>query len=420
MVISRDAFRERRYWHLSFQSDRAHPLNELCEEILDLTRDSIRRRASASKALGIFLSGGMDSSSIAALTRDVYPGKLSTFSYRCRGRSFDESQYARLMAAHCDADHHEVVFEPAAVEHMASMAQHMDEPLCNAGITVATHLLAHAATGRVDTVLTGDGGDELFGGHPVYAADRIATVVDRIPGVFRRALFRTLRRLPDTDRKLDMTVKLKRFAESAEYPRDLHTYRWRIQYGPEELQELLGPGITTPDAELFGDVRQLMSEADGPDILSRSLYMDTVVEVGFYMRRMDLVRAHGVTPAFPMLDHRLFEFAARIPSQLKFRSASNTKYIQHLAMKGVLPDAIVHRKDKLGHSIPFKNWLRDEDAVKSFVLDALSSNGLGRRGLVDNAYVKRLWDAHQSHRQNHSHRLWSLTVLELWLRAHGF
>jgi asparagine synthase (glutamine-hydrolysing) len=89
-------------------------------------------------------------------------------------------------------------------------------------------------------------------------------------------------------------------------------------------------------------------------------------------------------------------------------------------MKGVLPDAIVHRKDKLGHSIPFKNWLRDEDAVKSFVLDALSSNGLGRRGLVDNAYVKRLWDAHQSHRQNHSHRLWSLTVLELWLRAHGF
>ena len=120
-----------------------------------------------------------------------------------------------------------------------------------------------------------------------------------------------------------------------------------------------------------------MGEADGPDILSRSLYVDSMTEVGFYLRRMDLVRGFDITPTFPLLDHRLFEYAANIPSNLKFRDASNTKYIQHRAMEGVLPDEIVHRKDKLGHSIPFKNWLRDDDTVKSFVHDTLSEQRAG-------------------------------------------
>jgi asparagine synthase (glutamine-hydrolysing) len=170
---------------------------------------------------------------------------------------------------------------------------------------------------------------------------------------------------------------------------------------------------------LFRDVIELVEEADGRDMLSRSLYVDTVTEVGFYLRRMDLVRNFQVTPVFPLLDHRLFEYAAAIPSNLKFRDASNTKYIQHRAMEGVLPDEIVHRKDKLGHSIPFKNWLRSETPVKKFVNDTLSDHSLKRRGLLNSKYVQTLWDNHQSYRQNNSHRLWNLTVLELWLRANN-
>jgi asparagine synthase (glutamine-hydrolysing) len=117
------------------------------------------------------------------------------------------------------------------------------------------------------------------------------------------------------------------------------------------------------------------------------------------------------------LDHRLFEYAAGIPSNLKFRDAANTKLIQHRAMKGVLPNEIVNRKDKLGHSIPLKNWLRSDPLVKSFVHDTLFENGMKRRGIIDSKYVQRLWDNHQSYRQNNSHRLWSLTVLQLWLAS---
>jgi asparagine synthase (glutamine-hydrolysing) len=294
----------------------------------------------------------------------------------------------------------------------------MDEPLCNAGITIATFLLAEAAQGKVRRTFSGDGGDELFGGHPVYAADRVAAKIDRIPYFLQLPFLTLARALPDSDQKLNFTVKLKRFAESLGYSKDLGTYRWRIQYGPAELKQLLlnGARSQTDDPSVLHDVLELIGEADGPDVLSRSLYVDSMTEIGFYLRRMDLVRGFGLTPVFPLLDHRLFEYAAGIPSDLKFRDASNTKYIQHRAMEGVLPDEIVHRKDKLGHSIPLKNWLREDEGVKGFVYETLSDSSGRTHDLVDPAFIRRLWGDHQARRENNSHRLWSLTVLELWLR----
>jgi asparagine synthase (glutamine-hydrolysing) len=423
LVLGRKAATEKRYWYLSFQHSGEKPVSEYCEDILDLTRDSIRLRLSNSNsdALGIFLSGGMDSSSVAGLTHEIAKKEFSTYSYRCLGKSFDESPYARAMAKHCHAEHHEVVFEPADVRKMESIVRLMDEPLCNAGITIATFLLGQAAEPKVARVFSGDGGDELFGGHPVYAADKIAAKFERIPSLLRSPLVGLLRQLPDSEQKLNLTVKLKRFAESVNYPKELGTYRWRIQYGPAELNSLLQNGAAAPDngSELFEELFELTEEADGPDMLSRSLYVDTMTEVGFYLRRMDLIRSFNITPVFPLLDHRLFEYMAGIPSNLKFRDAANTKLIQHRAMEGVLPNEIVNRKDKLGHSIPLKNWLRNDALVKSFVHDTLLENGMKRRGIIDSKYVQRLWDNHQSSRQNNSHRLWSLTVLQLWLASNG-
>ena len=219
-------------------------------------RDSIRVRLPDSKPLGIFLSGGMDSSSVAGLTREMSSRNFATFSYRCLGKSFDESPYARTMAQHCNAEHHEVVFEPADVLKMESMVRLMDEPLCNAGITIATFLLGQAAEGKVARVFSGDGGDELFGGHPVYAADKIAATFEKIPAILRLPFVGVLRHLPDSDQKLNLTVKLKRFAESVNYPSALGTYRWRIQYGPAELNRLIHNGAAAHDngAGLFEDL----------------------------------------------------------------------------------------------------------------------------------------------------------------------
>jgi asparagine synthase (glutamine-hydrolysing) len=422
VILRANGVAEERYWWLSFRKTREKSLADYCQDVRELMREAVRVRVQDSDPRGVFLSGGLDSSSVAMLTRELSSGPLYTFSYRCLGKSFDESHYARLMARACGSEHQEVVYHPADICKMESMVELMDEPFCNVGINIATFLLGQAAQGKVSHVLTGDGGDELFGGHPVYAADKVAALFDRIPAVLRRPLMALCRSLPDSDQKLSLTVKLKRFAESLSYPEALGTHRWRVYYGSEELQHVLHPdfaGGADESAALFADVLAMGREADGPDLLSRALYVDFMTEVGFYLRRMDLIRSFQMTPCFPLLDHRLVEYVATIPSQLKFRGLSQPKYIQHQAVQGMLPDEIVHRQDKLGHSIPFKNWLRDEPRVRQFVQQVISDRRLKDRGIVNSDYVHALWEDHQSARQNNSHRLWALTVLELWLTANN-
>jgi asparagine synthase (glutamine-hydrolysing) len=417
-ILGQDGMTERRYWQLSFQQHGRKSIPEYCHDLVALLQDAIRIRTQGAEPLGIFLSGGLDSSSVAGLTRALVQQPFATFSYRCLGKSFDESHYARLMARACGAEHHEVVYNPTDICHIESIVPLMDEPFCNVGINIATYLLGQAAQGKASRIFSGDGGDEIFGGHPVYCADKIAAAFDRLPCVARLPLTALVRYLPDSDQKLNLTVKLKRFAESLRYPSALGTHRWRIYYDREELKSLLHPDLMAPDddlASLCSDLLALAAEADGPDMLSRSLYVDMYTELDFSLRRMDLIRSFHMTLCFPFLDYRLVAYAATIPSPLKIRRLWYTKYIQHSAMAGVLPEAIVHRKDKLGLSIPFKNWLRCEPAVQRFVQEVLFTGRLQHNGIINSAYVRTLWEDHQHYRRNNAHRLWALTVLELWL-----
>ncbi len=276
--------------------------------------------------------------------------------------------------------------------------------------------------GLASEVYSGHGGDELFAGHPVYSADKIAAYTDRIPGAIKSPVASLFRQLPDSDKKLNLTVKLKRFSESLAYPKEFGTYRWRIYYGNEELNRLFEPDLAIDQNQylnLFSDLLGMYQDADGKDPLSRSLFVDFKTEVSFHLRRMDLVRYFGVKPIFPMLDYRLVESAATVPASLKIKGYSDTKYIEKPVLAGVIPDQILNRHDKLGHSIPFKNWLRSDPVVKGFVQEVLSDRNVERRGLFNRATIQTMWDNHQSARQNNSHRLWMLTVLELWLVANG-
>jgi asparagine synthase (glutamine-hydrolysing) len=423
VILNGTGLTEKRYWRLSFRGGEERSEADYCHDLRDLMREAVRLRVRDREPLGIFLSGGLDSSSVAVLARDLTSQALHTFSYRCFGKSFDESGYARLVAQRCQSEHHEIIYSPEDTCKMASIVELMDEPFCNAGINIATFLLGQGAQGKVAHILSGDGGDELFGGHPVYAADKLAARIERLPRALRQPFMALFRRLPDSDQKLNLTVKLKRFCEGLSYPQALGTHRWRIYYGNSELQRLLHPDVAVQEdtlETLCADLHEIGREADGPDMLSRSLYVDFLTEVGFYLRRMDLLRYFQLTPHFPLLDYRLVEYAATMPSSLKFRGLSDTKYIQHRAMEGILPDEIIHRKDKLGHSVPFKNWLRQDPVVKQFVQETLTDRRLGSRGLVNSRYVQRLWDDHQHYRRNNSHTIWTLTVLELWLAANNF
>lgn len=422
-VLGSKGIVEKPYWYLSFQNVQYKDEAEISHELNELLRDAVQVRMQRSVSPGVFISGGLDSSGVACLMCKAGCSPVTSFSYRTLQTSYDESAYARIVAEACKFDHHEIVYHPEDVGLIEKIVQVEDEPFDNLGITIATFLLGCEARGLAGYIFTGHGGDELFAGHPVYSADKIATVVDQMPGMIKSPVIALFRQLPDSDKKFNLSVKLKRFSESLAYPTEIGTYRWRIYYGNDELNHLFVPDLAVDRAHyhsLFSDVQTLYEEADVKDQLSRSLYVDFKTEVSFHIRRMDLVRFFGIQPMLPMLDYRLVESAATVPSGLKIRGYSTNKYIEKSVLAGVIPDQILTRQDKLGHSIPFKNWLRDDPYVKGFVQEVLSDRNVKRRGLFNIEAIHTMWDNHQTARQNNSHRLWMLTVLELWLSANGF
>ena len=410
----------RRYWKLSFANTVEASEQSRQEQLLVHLNQAVRDSLDGSSNPGVFLSGGLDSSTVLALTSRLTHGKLKTYSYRCRAESFDELHYAQSMARSVGAKHQEVEFTPADVLMMPEVVRSMNEPFCDIGINIASVLLGKAASGAVQYVFTGDGGDELFAGHPVYEADKIAAFSDWLPGTVKRSLSALGRLLPDSDKKKNLVVKIKRFSESVGYPRDLLSHRWRSYYSLEDLRELIDPQVweTLQPEELYGDMFGYTGEADGNQLLSRCLYSDYQTVVDFYIRRNELNRRVGIETRFPLLDRKLVEYCARLPLTLKIKGWFDSKYILKRAMHDLLPHDILYRPDKLGHSIPMKNWLRDDPAVKGFVLDHVGDDVIRRRGYFRPEYVQRLITEHMAYRRNNSHRLWTLATLEMWLREH--
>ncbi|MDZ7363350.1 MAG: asparagine synthase C-terminal domain-containing protein [candidate division KSB1 bacterium] len=419
--IENNRFTIEPYWRISFAEPFEKDEATYKQELLELMRDAVRLRLAGGKFRpGAFLSGGMDSSSVVHFMHGLLQAPIATYSFRCFGKTYDESHYARVMSEHYQTRHHEIPFPAEETRLIAKIAQQAQEPFSDIGIEVASFLLGSRVREEADYVLTGDGGDELFGGHPVYLADRAAEMFGKIPGFIRQPLTHALQLLPDTDAKKSLPVKAKRFSYSCKFPASLYSNRWRIYYTPEELQKLCAPDLRQR-VNGFDPCRELVEiyqEADGKDHLSITLYGDYYSVVNFYLRRLELIRHFGVEGRMPLLDHRLVEYTARIPSHLKIGKKGETKIILHKIMHGELPDEIVFRKDKLGHSVPMKNWMRESVAVQTLLKEFLSTETVRRRGLFDPAVISRMMNEHQRKSHNHSHRLWALLVFELWCRAH--
>jgi asparagine synthase (glutamine-hydrolysing) len=418
--LSDGAFQLIRYWKLSFADQLTENEAAIAARLRHQIEKAVSVRALDLKKPAVFVSGGLDSSTVLGVLAKEREREVLTYSYRCRGEGFDESHYARLMAESVGSDHSLIEYSPEDVSLMEDLVGNMNEPFCDVGINIATFLLGRNAAKNASCVLTGDAGDELFGGHPVYEADKVARFTDSLPAGLMSGLGHLLSKLPDSDKKKTLSVKLKRFGESLRFPRELRTNRWRLYYLEEELKRLLRAEVAhSIDSEsLFSDILRTYAESDSLDYLGQTLYSDYFTVVDFYLRRNDLNRSLGLETRYPFLDVELVELCARIPSKLKIHGWFDTKYIMKKAVEPWLPREIVYRKDKLGHSIPMKNWIRENNYVRDFVGDLLSRERLKRRGLVNPDYVSRLWDDHMASRVNNSHRLWSLAVLELWLDRH--
>ena len=404
------------YWDVQFAPEDLSE-DECVRTVRDLLGRAVEQRLMSDVPLGVFLSGGLDSTAVLALAREATDQPLPTFTIGYRDETFSEWDYARRAAAHYGTDHHEIVIDPitpAAIEHAV---WHLDEPMTDLS-SLPFHVLAQHARQHVTVCLSGEGGDEVFVGYDRFIASKLErTMYSRVPALLRRQLVeRAVGWLPDRPQKKGAVNLLKRFVEGAALPLEGGHMRWQYFSSAEQDTRLFTDAfLSRIRRDPFEPVRRHAAAAGDVDRLSKECYVDLRLTMpdSVLMKVDKMSMATSLEVRVPFLDHRLVEFAARIPSRDRFPGL-RTKAIYRKAMKGLLPSFILER-GKQGYSLPLKAWLRGE--LHDYMVTLLNTSPLLQEHMRL-PYVNTLIDQHQRRVKNHNHVLWALMNLAIWHRRY--
>jgi asparagine synthase (glutamine-hydrolysing) len=390
---------------------------EATERVAAALADSVGRHLQSDVPLGVFLSSGLDSSSIVALMRRASSGPIRTFTLDFEEASFGEATAARVIARAAATDHREFIVRPDVARVLPDLVWHLDEPLGDSSLVI-THLVSRLAREHVTVALSGIGGDELFLGYPRYLGTRWAARYARFaPLPLRRRLARLGALLPDTARSDDPTGRLRRFLAAGPLSTVERYLAWVSFVGASGLRELM-PALPASSDPLGRHRRILLDRlraARGETELAAAV---SALDLGTYLPDDLLMLGDKMTMAtslelrVPFCDRRLVEAVLAIDPRL--RAGRGPKSLLRRAMAPLLPPEIMTRP-KRGFSVPLATWFRG--ALSGLAADLLSEARLGRRGLIEWAPVRRLIDEHRSGRRNHADRLFALMVLELWQAA---
>lgn len=416
LVVTSQTAHAEPWWDVHFGQQPLTDRADTVERIRALCHDAVRARLVSDVPLGAFLSGGLDSSAIVHHMRPHHAGPLHTFSVRFGEASYDESPFADLVARRYDLQHHEVVCTADDVSAtLDRVVWHADNP--TADISMVPMLrLSEAARREVTVVLSGDGGDEVFGGYPIYQADRVARVWRHLPGWFRRGVAeRLVQRLPTSHRKLSAEYALRAFVGAASRPPEEAHARWRLICTDAEREALLGQEAwrlvqqETRTEQPFLDAYLASGAAD---LLDRMFYVDikTFLADSILPKVDRMTMAVGLEARTPWLDYRLVELGAQVPSSWKV-TGFDTKRIFKDAMRGHVPDAIVRRR-KAGFHAPLAAWFRGP--LRGLVEETLAPGALGGLPLLQPHAVAGLVREHLAGHANHAFKLWGLMTLVRW------
>jgi len=412
------AVRVERYWRLQRDQQAERPEAEWCREIRERLEEAVRIRLMSDVPLGAFLSGGIDSSAVVAMMRRATTGPLKTFSIGFPEREYDERGYARMVAERFDTEHHELEVRPDAAAILPRLAWHHDEPFGDSS-AVPTFYLAQLTRRHVTVALTGDAGDEAFGGYQRYAAITLGARLDGMPGavLLRAAAAGLGRALPRGGRRGGLLLRGRRFLEGLGETAERRYARWLCQFQGSSKRELCTPEFLA--AAGGGDDLAILDRLWRGSGASDACDAALAADLALYLPDDLLVKtdiasmAHGLEVRSPFLDHELMEFAATIPARQKVRGF-RTKHILREALRGLLPDPVLSRP-KMGFGVPIDHWLRHE--LKDVLQDTLLSSRAVGRGYFRPDAVRRLAEEHWAGRVNHRDRLWLLLMLELWQRT---
>lgn len=420
-----DDVRVERYWEMPLLEDEKSrrysgpgALEELCEELRELLRRAVRRRLVSDVPLGLFLSGGVDSSAVAVTMASMVDG-MQTFSAAFSEESYDESPYARQVAELIGSDHHEYTLSANGCgKHLPEIVSRMDEPLADPSL-VPTYLLSKASRQHVTVALGGDGPDELFTGYEYYYGFRIAKMLLRIPDAIRAPAEWATRFLPASSNYVNYRFAASMFLAGLHCPTWMRVQRWLTALSSEAQRSIWNEN-KAPDLDprtLFAPTRRLFEAYPSDDELGRAVYVFARQYMTDYVL-MKVDRAsmmNSLEMRAPFLDRDLAEFACRLPLCYRLRG-STRKWLLKKALKSLLPDEILNRP-KRGFLIPSAQWLRT--SLKPSMDELLSEEALRRHNLFDPKAVRRMIDEHDSGRVDHRKALWTMLVLHIWMDSHS-
>ena len=406
------------YWTPFSQAgagERSLSEEEATDRFMDLLKKSVKRRLISDVPLGVFLSGGIDSSTVTALAQREVAGKVKTFSIRFQDPSFDESRYAARVSRHLKTDHHEKEITPEdLLEIVPKLPVILDEPMADASI-IPTYLLSQFTREQVTVALGGDGCDELLAGYPTYLAHKMALHYERFLMPLHPLLTRLGNLLPVSDDNISFDFKVKKFLSGIGYPDTIRNYVWLGSFSFPDLEETLSSAIR-PQFDRNRLIEEISFYEKGVPLQDRMTLLQ-YLDLKLYFQESILVKVDRASMASslevraPFLDHELVEFVMGLPSNLKLKGFTS-KYLLKKAVRNILPAEIVHRKKK-GFGVPIAKWIKGP--LKELFMEMLSNERIRREGFLNPQYVEKLLQDHLKNRRDNRKQLWTLLVWELWL-----
>ncbi|MEW4566790.1 asparagine synthase (glutamine-hydrolyzing) [Tautonia sp. JC769] len=417
-----------RYWEPDWDREIERPVEQDVEDLRATLSDAVREQMAADVPLGAFLSGGIDSTIIVGLMQQHARHRVKTFSIGFDDPAFDESSYARMAAEFLGTEHHAFLVKPEAWETLPGLAWHFDEPFADSSALPTWHV-SRMTREHVTVALTGDAGDELFGGYDRYRGIALAEFVAKLPGGIGPWLGGPVARaLPASARAKTRLRAAKRWLEAVGLSRTDRYLRWMTSFDEETraglyadafLDELSQAAAREPDeADPALVLDRALGVASGRDPVTQAMVADLLTYLpGDLLTKVDMASmAHGLECRGPFLDHRVVELALAMPLDRKLRlRRGRSKVILKRAFADLIPPPI-RTRSKMGFGVPIDRWFRGDlrDELRAVLLDPVS---LGR-GLFRPEAVERMIAEHAEGRRDHAYRLWALLMLELWFRHH--
>lgn len=410
----------KRYWQPHFQEHLSGNLQQAGQELQQLLVDAVKSMVDTEDNTGAFLSGGLDSSSVAGALAKVFPGKAKTFSMGFPVEGYNEIEYANIAVKQFNTRQHEYYVTPEdTVNAVPLIAQYYDEPFGNSSALAAYYCAKLAKENGVSRLMAGDGGDEIFAGNERYAKQMLFEHYHRLPGFAKSALEAGLNCLPDVLANTKLPFKAKRYIDQANaaMPDRLQDYNFLHRHDVKDIfsTDFLGKIDTSEPLRLLRDCYQRPEQAS---TLNRMLYMDWKST----LHDNDLVKVNrmcelaGVEVCYPLLDQRIVDLSCRIPSDIKL-NGQKLRWFYKQAMTDFLPEQIIN-KSKHGFGLPFGIWLKDHQPLKELAYDAI--HALKKRDYFQPKFLDHAIEMHQSiHAAYYGELIWILMMLELWFAGKG-